>query len=486
VIGEGERFEMKKENGIPLDFHSIFDVIDYIEQNPKKTKIILDLTFPRIFTPEGYSLCQFIAKAANLNPRITEGYIKRYYSEFSHLWPTYDSPLLCECFISNNLDAALKTLETIPAKSRDDILFKVQFYRCILQKCETDIQSVQPLIQKIANHIKDAAQSIPYVSNLNYTKKECITSILEKSLQLIDEIEDRIHIKEFDYAQLNQTLDNYPQLKKYAGQIISDCQQKKKFSSLLWLLDLGDAEKNIYDRGIPQKPGDILYKQCVLEILNRGIQLYTSLPNQKSTTLIRKENDLKSKLKNENEFWDLISELIILLRISDSPMGSQILIKDRQIGQKKNESTFIDIEIELPQRKVLLEITSPRMQKNVLFQKAGFLTNHYASVIGGKREQLNKGLKKENTAIDNFSEPYYIIIDTTKTPFGYTCQDIFEYTSTGIDLVGGIILINWMPVIKNNHPHIEISATIRHNPNGKNLLSNDETTELKRILSGVA
>src|SRR5208283_684661 len=325
------------ENGIPANFQSSFEVIDYIEQNPKNTKEILDLAFPRIFTPDGYFLCQFIAKAANLNSRITEEYIRRYYSEFPQLWPTYDSPRLGECFISNNFDTALKTLENIPTNSREDIQFKVQFYRCILRKCETEIQSVHPLIQKIANHLKDDAQSIPYVSNLKYTKKECITSILEKSLQLIDEIEDRIHIKEFDYAQLNQTLDNYPQLKKYARQMLSDCQQKRKYSSLLWLLDLGDAEKNIYDRVIPQKPKDILYKQCLLEILNNGIRLYESLLNQKSTTIKRKEMDLKSKLKNENEFWDLISELIILLRISDSPQGSRTLIKDRQIGQEKNK-----------------------------------------------------------------------------------------------------------------------------------------------------
>jgi hypothetical protein len=463
------------------DFKPDFEIIDYIQENPGNTKEILDLTFPRIFSLGGYSFYQFIATAADQNPHITEEYIKRYYAGFRQYWPRYDSPPLCECFISKNFKVAIKTLEIILVSSREDIQFMVLMYRCILRKCKDEKIVADPFINRIFTNLVGYAQSLPYVSIPNVSKKECITSVLEKSLQLIEEIGDKIHIKEFDYIQLNHTLENYPELKKYAAQILIDCQKTKTYSSLLWLLDLGNAEKNIYDREIPQKPADILYKRCLLGVLNEGIRLYESLPNDKSTTPIRKTADIRSKLQNENEFWNLIFELIVLLRVSQR---SGIVIKDVQFGKVKREASFIDAEIDMSGRKILIEITSPEMQKSVLFQDAGFLANHFASAMEGKREQLNKGLKKGDIAIDSFSEPYYVIVDTTKTPLGYTCQDFFEYPIMGTDLVSGVMLICWIANEKDNRPHLKITGAIHPNPKGKNLLNEEETAELNQILNG--
>lgn len=124
------------------------------------------------------------------------------------------------------------------------------------------------------------------------------------------------------------------------------------------------------------------------------------------------------------------------------------------------------------------------MQKNVLFQNAGYLTNHYASVMGGKLEQLKTGLKKGSAVIYNFSEPYYVVIDTTKTPFGYSCQNIFEYSVEGIDLVSGVILLKWKCLSKDSRSYIQITGMIEPNPKAKNLLSDSEIAELKQIFNG--
>ena len=273
-------------------------------------------------------------------------------------------------------------------------------------------------------------------------------------------------------------------LKNMETKSLKNVVTKSSISPLLFLLDFSILKKNVYGREVIENPINIINNIIRLSVLNTGIKFYETLPNELRITKKDIENDIYSILSDETRFWDFLSELIVLNRLSTVFDKDRVIIKDKQFGKKKNDANFIDFEIQMKMRNILLEVTSPKMQKSVLFHDVGFLNNHYASRLSKKRDQLKKGLKKADIPAEDFFEPYFVIIDTTNTSLGYSYQDFFERSVNGLDIISGIILLAWTPIFKNNRPQIAISGTIYSNPRGKNLLSENETTELNQIFNG--
>ena len=475
------------ENGIPANFQSIFEVIDYIEQNPKNTKEILDLVVPRIFT-DGYTLCQPIARAAERNPEITEEYIRLCFSDsdFRSKFLIQDcTPPLFHCFLSNNFMIALNFLQKYSSNSPEQIHIKLHFYRFILQKCENEGINEDAIIRKIAQLLDNEIQSLPFAPRLIYNiEKGSVSELRDKSLELIEVVTIRQIFADLCYESMLSGLCWYDFLKKYGDKIVKECRDKKQYSPLLFLLDFSILKKNVYGREVIENPINIINNIIRLSVLNTGIKFYETLPNELRITKKDIENDIYSILSDETRFWDFLSELIVLNRLSTVFDKDRVIIKDKQFGKKKNDANFIDFEIQMKMRNILLEVTSPKMQKSVLFHDVGFLNNHYASRLSKKRDQLKKGLKKADIPAEDFFEPYFVIIDTTNTSLGYSYQDFFERSVNGLDIISGIILLAWTPIFKNNRPQIAISGTIYSNPRGKNLLSENETTELNQIFNG--
>jgi len=234
------------------------------------------------------------------------------------------------------------------------------------------------------------------------------------------------------------------------------CVRDQQFSPLLSLL-IDDTEEN----------------QVILNELDHGIQLYQTLRNEKNTTDLRITLEIEKQLKNENDFWNFLSELIIMNKIGKD----RILVKDKKIGSK-----YIDLAVQLGEKTVLLEITTPDIQRDAKILNAGFLTSKYDSAIDAKRQQLSEGLKNDSR-IDSSDLFYFVVIDGSKTPIEYEEMNLFTHNNQDDDLVSCVIIVR-RKFIPGELQHYKLIGKIITNPKGKNILPSTEIEKLNRIIFG--
>jgi hypothetical protein len=310
-------------------------------------------------------------------------------------------------------------------------------------------------MQQIAIRLEEIADSTPFVAN-PYKKSDLnnFDTLVSKSLELIDRIEDRAEFKVYFY-QICKNLKKYPILKGYIEIFLAGCIWKERYSPLLWLLG-GNSDHNEY-----------------LSELEQGIKLYEVLPNEKNTTPKRIKAEIKKQLENYEDLGDFLSELLIINRFGEK----RIVVKDKKIGNK-----YIDLEIQLGEKKVLFEIRAPNMQADSKLTGGGFLKNKFEYAIVDKRRQLRDGLSSDTNPLviaDNLY--YYVVIDGGKTPIAQDVMDLFTEENQKNDLVSGVIVFR----PRENHTcshNLALSGWIKNNPKGRNVLSKDELNEIEKIL----
>jgi hypothetical protein len=334
-------------------------------------------------------------------------------------------------------------------------LIKVQFFRALIQKCHANCKNLCDM-QQIAERLASIADTTPFVTNpFENSDLSNFDSLVDKSLKLIDNIEERANFQ-VHFFQICKNLKKFPILKGYVEIFLAECIRDQRFSSLLWLLK---ENIDIYD--------------AYLSELERGIALYESLPNEKKSTPKRIKNEIKTQLENNEDLGDFLSEILIMNKLGKD----RIFVKDKKIGKK-----HIDLEIKLGQKKILLEIRAPNMQRESTITRGGFLKNKFDDAIVDKRRQLKEGLSSDtNPSIIAENLIYYVIIDGSKTPFAHDCMDLFINENQENDLVSGVIVFRPLPKLSKPH-HLALSGWIKNNPKGKNVLSTDELNEIYKIL----
>jgi hypothetical protein len=370
------------------------------------------------------------------------------------LWFLSEPPSV-HFFLSDKIGPLIHVVGGIDHSLLPERLIKMQFFRALIQKCDSNCKNLSEM-QSLAERLAEIAETTPFVAN-PYKRKDLsnYTALVDKSLQLIEDIETRAQYNVHFY-QICRNLNRCPTLKAYVELFLIECIRDQRFSSLLWLL----AENtDVHDAYL-----------CELE---RGLQLYESIPNEKHTTIGRIKKEIKNQLGKNEDFGDLLSEFLIMNKVG----RGRIIVKDKKIGKK-----FIDLEIRLGAKKILFEITAPEMQRDSRITGVGFLKNKYDDAIVDKRRQLREGLDHNKDPLilteDIF---FYVVIDGSKTPIAHDCMDLFVNENQVNDLVSGVIVYRPLNKVTKIH-HLTLSGWIKNNPKGRNVLSPDELTELSQIL----
>lgn len=395
-----------------------------------------------------------VHEIANSNPYFSQEYIRKYVVLCRDYWFLPEPPSV-HYFLPDNIGPMIPVVGEIDHSFTPERLIKVQFFRALIQKCHANCKNLCDM-QQIAERLASIADTTPFVTNpFENSDLSNFDSLVDKSLKLIDNIEERANFQ-VHFFQICKNLKKFPILKGYVEIFLAECIRDQRFSSLLWLLK---ENIDIYDASLSE--------------LERGIALYESLPNEKKSTPKRIKNEIKTQLENNEDLGDFLSEILIMNKLGKD----RIFVKDKKIGKK-----HIDLEIKLGQKKILLEIRAPNMQRESTITRGGFLKNKFDDAIVDKRRQLKEGLSSDtNPSIIAENLIYYVIIDGSKTPFAHDCMDLFINENQENDLVSGVIVFRPLPKLSKPH-HLALSGWIKNNPKGKNVLSTDELNEIYKIL----
>jgi len=434
------------------------DAIEKLKDNPRQTKEIINLLLHSIKTGTFVQILNVenrIHELANSNPYFSQDYVRKYVELFKDDWFLFSEPYRVHYFLPDNIGPIIPVVGEIDHSGTPERIIKVQFFRALIQKYNANYRNLCDM-QQIAERLALIAETTPFVINpFTHSDLSNFDSLVDKSIKLIDDIEENANFQVHSF-QICEELKKFPILRGYIETFLAGCIRDEHYSPLLLFLkentDLNDA---------------------YLSELERGIALYESLPNEKNSTLNRIKREIKKQLENNEDFGDFLSELLIMNKLGKG----RIVVKDKKIGEK-----HIDLEIKLAQKKILLEIRAPKMQRDSTIARAGFLRNKFDDAIIDKRRQLKEGLRLDtNPSIIADNLIYYVVIDGSKTPVAQDCMDLFVNENQENDLVSGVIVFRPLLGVAKSH-HLALSGWIKNNPKGKNVLSTGELKNMYKIL----
>jgi len=438
---------------------SFTDLCVKLEQRPQETDEILSFLFDRLKDGKFLNIENIenrIHEIANTNPTFSQNYILKYSREFRDQWWVYESPPFVQFFLPDNIGFVISAVTQIDHSTIPERMIKMQFLRALIQKCDANCQNLVD-IQAIATHLAGIADSIPYVKNpFKLSDMSTYCTLVDKSITLIIKIEERAHLDDLDFQKIFASLSKYPHIHRYCANFLQKCMKNQIYSPLLELLN-----------------DNTLSNKALLSEINEGIYLLEIVKNGKYSTPQQLTKSIQDRLYDENQFWTLVAELIITNRFG----SRKIVVKDKKIGVKD-----IDLEVQLPNRTILLEITTPDLQRDAQIQGAGFLLSKFDSAIDAKRKQLARGLATNcDPTIRGEDLLFYVVIDGSFTPNAYEFIGLFTHNNQENDIVGGAIVVR-RNNDSNNCPLVQLSGRIIHNPNGRNALSEKEENELCNTL----
>lgn len=428
-------------------------------------------------------------------------------------------PHIFESLAKNNVDLAIAEAMKIRPRNKIETSIKLRLLKNVIGLCYTD-KTNAGRIQKLAKYLVNEAKKRPYSTidikpeliNAESLSKDKYDLLVNQVSKIIDNLE--VKKKFYNYSIIRKNLKKYPYVKKYGEDIIRKCKNDKKYSPLLWLLEneIPDLTKiNINKKDDEFNKAikinflrDKFWPRAYLTELNNSLSLFEVIKNHKYKTINQKKKYIQDNLMNEEAFWHLFSELIVMNKLGKNNIKSKdIIIRDNDI----------DFETELFNKLVFLEVTAPEMDRSLRLANGTVgLKNKSFSVIDGKYKQIMKtGVYKNPKYKDKFY--FYIIIDISNSTideydllnslFGSltfnlvidksTGKTIKEYTARSPDslghknkkteIVSGVIYFKRDLVIdEKNNSHIRLIGNIINNPNSKKILNDEDIQKLKEIM----
>jgi hypothetical protein len=237
---------------------------------------------------------------------------------------------------------------------------------------------------------------------------------LFQCLKLIDELKrDR---EEVDFSKINAKLAIFPVFKKFFGEKWFDRkkQENNKTHPVLIILsrDFPSDEEILKGMKTFEKETNAQRKYFArqrIQNMLRPIAFLQHLETMINLVLskTKKIKDLRTGLKNENQFWHTLSEMeVISLFMKEYPVE----IAPR-VGRKK-----LDVQVEIQGTKMLIEVIDPQMFKPLRFlsgRAIGIPTNRAKNKIHHEIKKHLKGVHLDKNV------PIIIAIDIGGTEIGY-------------------------------------------------------------------
>ncbi|MEM1540363.1 MAG: hypothetical protein QXJ07_03150 [Candidatus Bathyarchaeia archaeon] len=240
---------------------------------------------------------------------------------------------------------------------------------------------------------------------------------LFQSLKLIEELE--IKRPELNYNEIYQNLQRYPLIRDFLGLDWFKEKERAKNKThplLIFLsrveLDLGEIEhlvnqlKNEKDKlkqaFIYEAIINKLYATAFLSHLNHMLGLLK--PNEQGTKHIREG------LKNEEQFWQTISEL----EIATSFKTKYPTTIEPKIGNK-----CLDVHVKLDDADILFEVINPEMYKPLRYLSG------VVNIKNRAKEKIAKEIDKQLKDLsDVIKSPLVLVIDISRSEIDY--EDILS------------------------------------------------------------
>ncbi len=304
-----------------------------------------------------------------------------------------------------------------------------------------------------------------------------------------------------DIPAIRQVLTAYPTLESLVAPLLKKFERTNQCSPFVDLF----ASATPSD-GVSNGPFRIEQASALLQVFEKGSQLYISHLNGRHATSAEKENRLKKDFGNSERFWTLLAEHLLFVRLE------QVLVcVDCVIGNDKSIAD-IDLEVKLDGARVFIEVIVPQEQRAArLSNEASIMSSGVASAIEKKYKDMMKsgvGAQLERDT-DGF---YFIAIDTTQLPLpkidateGIFGPLMLEY-GVGLDadpehdrlfrdhrqselnrsphapLISGVILFSLKYQEKNDGYEAGIHGDVVNNPWTVKRLSPTARAELSRML----
>jgi len=428
-------------------------------------------------------------------------------------------PHIFESLAKHNISLALSEAIAIRPKDMIEKAIKLRLLKVVIGICYTDENNLQHM-QKLAKYIIDEAKNKPYI-NVNIKSDLINTTSVTKEkynllVNLISKIIEDLETKKraFNYSIIKKNTKKYPYIKKYGYEVIKKCKNEKKYSPLLWLLENEVPNLDKIKTEESDNELDRVFKinflrskfwpRAYLTELNQGLFLFERIKNQKYKTLEQKKKYIQDKLLDEESFWNLFSELIVMNKLGENNIKS----KDIIIGNND-----IDFETKLFNKLIFIEVTAPEIDRSLrLANGAVWLKNKSFSVIDKKYKQIMKtGIGSNSRYKDKFY--FYIAIDiststideydllnslfgslalnlifdrtTGKTIQEYTARlpDSIGHKNKKTEIIGGVLYFKRELLIDaKNNSHIRLIGNIINNPNSTKTLNGTEIQKFKEIM----
>jgi hypothetical protein len=285
-----------------------------IELKPQETDEILIFLFDRLKDGKFLYIQNIknrIHEIANTNPKFSQNYIVKYSKEFSNQWWVFESPLYIHSFLPDNIGFVISAVKQIDHSVIPERMIKMQFLRALIQKCDANCQNLTD-IQAIATHLAEIADSISYVKNpFKPSHMNSYRTLVDDSITLITKIEERAHLDNLDFSKIFSSLSKYSHIHRYCAVFLQRCMKNRTYSPLLELL----SDNN---------PSNI----ALLWEINTGIRLSEKINNEKYLTLRQLTEGIRDRLCDENQFWTLVSELIITNRFGSRKIVVKCIVPE--------------------------------------------------------------------------------------------------------------------------------------------------------------
>ena len=495
-----------------------------LRRYPKAKSKILDLYFYWINKGVDYKISHFdwvLEEIMKKEPSILNLFLMRFHEIKNISKRHVITPHLFESLAKQDTSRSLKEIKKLRPKNKRERLMIFNMYEKIIGLCYEN-ETLYPNINELAKILLNLKKSRNYISakiDKNYLDKSSINkknydSLVNQTRNLLDQL--RTRSESFNYPKIYNNLEKYKVIKKICNVLVNDCENEGLYSPLLDLLEKEEPDTKNIEILKSDSDQKKVFKQWLfyggysnrayLTELEKGCNAILKTNNGKYTTKEKKIKYIQEQVKNEQQFWNFISEIVFMNKIGEK----RIVSKDF-----KTTTNDLDFKTNIFGKTIFFEVTSPETDRNLrLANGAVALGNKSISVIDNKYSQIVSGVY----GLDRHDPKtlFYIVIDITNNTideymlmnslFGTEVltmifdkakkKSIAEYLSREKDalghkkpkagMIGGVIYFKRdLNITENGSANITLKGNIINNPLSSKVLNDQEVKAFKKILFNI-
>ena len=190
---------------------------------------------------KGLMMDYYLAELARGNPKIVEYFIEEY-QKFCHELGGCVDPFPFEFIIFGDVNLAVTTIKNIPISSELDDKIQLKLIKTIIGYCYKD-RKYFPQVKDVTSFLLTKYSKTPFLE-ISISKKllqlpqidqNQYNSFIDQVAEFLEFVRDHWEISfNFDFI-LNKIAD-YPTLREYSFDFLSECETEKKYSPLLLFL----------------------------------------------------------------------------------------------------------------------------------------------------------------------------------------------------------------------------------------------------------